>query len=486
MNKVPDIANDNLLYFGERVEPYFASAMVAGGLVNKEQLKQVFDLQTPARWIQVNQDYFNVKSDVEQLVQEVRDKLKHEGKPYVDRLVAECFTAGEKLLTTAKDISKRASKENLTQEDLANLLDEYFKAASQYCIYYNIAFFDKPEMELAERLAEKYAASDEERKELYELITSPSQETDAEREQDDFLRLCIQLRDNQENIDRLAAEHAAKYGYLVVRFFVGNPLTKEDVLARLEAADKSLATETLEKRIKHREEIKEGLENLFARIEPSDRALVEQIRDIVFLRSQRADFYHHSAAIVQPLVREIAERLGLTYDELLYFHPQEVSAALRGTYNIQADLKDRQEIILIYHAEDGAVISGAAATEYLKDRPILNRKAEQVTELQGRTAYKGIVTGPAKIVMRPEDATKVNRGDILVAIMTTPNLIAAMEKASAFVTDEGGITCHAAIIAREMKKPCITATKSATKVLKDGDIVEVNADNGTVKVLEDK
>ncbi len=51
--------------------------------------------------------------------------------------------------------------------------------------------------------------------------------------------------------------------------------------------------------------------------------------------------------------------------------------------------------------------------------------------------------------------------------MTFPSFIAAMQKAAAFVTDEGSITCHAAIVAREMKKPCIIGTKNATKILKD-------------------
>jgi len=59
-----------------------------------------------------------------------------------------------------------------------------------------------------------------------------------------------------------------------------------------------------------------------------------------------------------------------------------------------------------------------------------------------------------------------------------------MERAAAFVTDEGGILCHAAIVAREMSKPCVTATKNATKVLKDGDLVEVDANNGVVRILE--
>ncbi len=79
---------------------------------------------------------------------------------------------------------------------------------------------------------------------------------------------------------------------------------------------------------------------------------------------------------------------------------------------------------------------------------------------------------------------KVNKEDILVAPMTFPSFILAMEKASAFITDEGGILCHAAIVAREMNKPCIIGTKIATKVLRDGDLVEVDADKGVVKIIK--
>lgn len=67
--------------------------------------------------------------------------------------------------------------------------------------------------------------------------------------------------------------------------------------------------------------------------------------------------------------------------------------------------------------------------------------------------------------------------------MTFPSLIMAMQRAAAFVTDEGGLTCHAAIVAREMHKPCIVGTKHATQVLKDGDRVEVDATKGVVKKL---
>lgn len=88
-----------------------------------------------------------------------------------------------------------------------------------------------------------------------------------------------------------------------------------------------------------------------------------------------------------------------------------------------------------------------------------------------------------ELLLGGQDINKVKSGDILIAVMTFPNFIPAMEKAAAFVTDEGGILCYAAIVAREMKKPCMIGTKIATKIFKDGDMVEVDANLGSVKKI---
>ena len=82
------------------------------------------------------------------------------------------------------------------------------------------------------------------------------------------------------------------------------------------------------------------------------------------------------------------------------------------------------------------------------------------------------------------DTVEINEGDILVTGMTNPQIIPMLKKASAIVTDEGGIICHAAIISRELKKPCIVGTKNATQILKDGDLVEVDANNGIVRIIK--
>ena len=82
-----------------------------------------------------------------------------------------------------------------------------------------------------------------------------------------------------------------------------------------------------------------------------------------------------------------------------------------------------------------------------------------------------------------KDVRKFVSGRILVALMTSPDYIVAIKKAKAIITDDGGITSHAAIVARELKKPCIVGTKFASKVLHDGDLVEVDAEQGIVKKI---
>lgn len=107
-----------------------------------------------------------------------------------------------------------------------------------------------------------------------------------------------------------------------------------------------------------------------------------------------------------------------------------------------------------------------------------------ISDFRGSVAHKGVVRGNVKILFSSKENGKVEDGDILVAPMTMPDFLPAMRKAAAFITDEGGIACHAAIMARELRKPCIIGTKIATTVLKDGDMVEVDANGGIVHIVE--
>jgi len=94
-----------------------------------------------------------------------------------------------------------------------------------------------------------------------------------------------------------------------------------------------------------------------------------------------------------------------------------------------------------------------------------------------------LAKGNAVIIRGVKDLDKVKKGNILVTVTTHPDYVSAMRKAAAIVTDEGGITSHAAIVSREFGIPCIVGTKVATKILKDGDLVEIDANKGSVRII---
>ncbi len=100
--------------------------------------------------------------------------------------------------------------------------------------------------------------------------------------------------------------------------------------------------------------------------------------------------------------------------------------------------------------------------------------------VKGETACAGAASGPVVIIKDARELNRVKKGDVLVTYMTNPDMVPAMQKAAAIVTDEGGLTSHAAIVSREMGTPCIVGTEVATKILKEGQIVTVNATRGLV------
>ena len=126
----------------------------------------------------------------------------------------------------------------------------------------------------------------------------------------------------------------------------------------------------------------------------------------------------------------------------------------------------------------------------LQSRPIttIKKKTSKKNErasassalFQGLGASPGLVTGKAKIVSDATELGKVKEGDILVAVMTTPDMVPAMKRAVAIVTDEGGMTCHAAIVSRELGCVAVVGTKQATSVLSDGMVITVDGEKGLV------
>lgn len=147
------------------------------------------------------------------------------------------------------------------------------------------------------------------------------------------------------------------------------------------------------------------------------------------------------------------------------------------------EIRQRQNLDYIHYYIDSKIflIIDKKKIKSIKEQAHKNLK---IKSFKGHIASKGKAKGKCKLVFSVSQLNKIKKGDILVAPMTFTEYLPGMEKALAFVTNEGGIGCHAAIIAREMNKPCVVGTEVATKVLSDGDLIEVNADKGIVKIIK--
>ena len=190
----------------------------------------------------------------------------------------------------------------------------------------------------------------------------------------------------------------------------------------------------------------------------------------------------HIAAtdFVPKLLEQISVEKNISTELLKYATPQEV---LDLTFDTRA-LESRQKLyVLELKNNQMALYTDDAAAKKVSELllPEDPEEVEVTDHVTGNVAYKGSASGKVVIVNDEQDLKKLQEGDILVSIMTRTTLVSGMKKAAAIVTDEGGMTCHAAIIARELRKPCVVGTKIATKVFKDGDMVEVDAENGVIR-----
>lgn len=189
------------------------------------------------------------------------------------------------------------------------------------------------------------------------------------------------------------------------------------------------------------------------------------------------------------ILREVGRRQGISPKYLNGLVPEQAAAFFAGTISEAQLQRQLDEDFCISIRPDGRFYyffgdEAARLWERVSAEAAPASHGESLSEIRGVIASRGKATGRVRILLDFNDprAASFEAGDILVTSMTRPEFLPLMKLAAAFVTNEGGITSHAAIVAREMKKPCIIGTKIATQVLKDGDMVEVDAEVGVVRL----
>jgi phosphohistidine swiveling domain-containing protein len=150
-------------------------------------------------------------------------------------------------------------------------------------------------------------------------------------------------------------------------------------------------------------------------------------------------------------------------------------------------VEDQREVFLRKGEYQLAKLYGELLQKYahLKKTKVPSRvkQSQKVEIISGIPASKGKIKGRTRLILDLSGTEEFLEGEILVTTMTSPRFTSFIKKAAALVTDEGGVLCHAAIAAREIKKPCVVGTKIATQVLKNGNLIEVDASKGLVRKL---
>lgn len=179
-------------------------------------------------------------------------------------------------------------------------------------------------------------------------------------------------------------------------------------------------------------------------------------------------------------LEEVANRTQYTKRQLTYSIFPEIKPILFDKIDIKEKLAEREKKTFFAVTDKGYYIAGGPkANRYFEEFDKL--KQEYVVEIRGVVASPGYARGRVRIIKKTEQMKEFKEGEILVANQTTPEYVPVMKKAAAIITEQGGITSHAAIVSRELKKPCIIGTKIAAKALMDGETVEVDARNGIIR-----
>ncbi|OGB74552.1 hypothetical protein A2V68_03045 [candidate division Kazan bacterium RBG_13_50_9] len=291
-------------------------------------------------------------------------------------------------------------------------------------------------------------------------------------------------------LDKAIRNHAFEYGYL------GHGLTGPawdrpyfiDVLSSLvrqKKSSKSLRREAEVNKAQLHKDIIQTIKTLG--IDAQHQKIFDAARSLVAIKGYRKDSMFFCWWVLTDVLKEIGKRFYLSIKQVRFVYPHEMSELIiKGKFNVN-ELNGRFKNSICYSTGDyrkSVILSGPKADAFTQNLSFIEEQIQDVKQLNGDTASPGKARGKCKIVNLVEDMDKMGKGDILISIVTSPELVPAIKKASAIVTNTGGITCHAAIISRELGIPCVIGTKIATKVLHDGDIVEVDATHGKVTIIK--
>lgn len=331
--------------------------------------------------------------------------------------------------------------------------------------------------------------SDSERTELMTILSTPPIVTFVEEQQVERFNLILRFRqnltiNNKELLDKIK-EYKNKWLYFSGNYFGDPPKTEEEILQIFQDDAEHYSDDELMREITK-------IETKIGRIEALQKEYLKKYKlsdelkkDFAVLRlfgayiDERKNTMMRTTCAIWHCMKALERVSGVSMGELEWYTYKEIDDLIENDVVVDLEvIKSRAKLsVFMTTFENGAtkevIFTGQEAEELLA---LLNNYDSK--EICGTVAswpddLGEKFVGTAQIVFHPAKE-KFTNGNILVTTMTRPDFVPLIKNAAAIITDEGGITCHAAIVSRELGIPCIIGTKKATKVLKSGDKIEIN------------
>lgn len=434
------------------------------------------------------------------------DKIK-KSPSFLTNIFIQIEKRGKKLVTYSKFISKNF--ENKNNKKINSLYQSYVKENTDLYTYglilplldfQNKTFLsDELNNILKKRKGEKY----------FQVLTTPLRETFNKKQEVDLFKILSEIKKNNKLFNKfeklnsneiieeiklnyrriyyLIDQHTKRYcwvNYVYEGPAVGHSYFVDlikDIIIRKIDLKKALINNKRDKKILIKKQ-KDIIKKL--KVNSYEKQIIDLARDAVFFKAYRRELQSCSYYYMESLLKEIAVRTNLSLKQIRMMRPEEMAQALLKN-RINVNIINERIKLVIYHRFGGQnCITGTKAGKFVKEMIKKEKIIKKYKTLFGSVAFGGRVKGRVKIINAPSEMFKMKCNDILVSASTNPNLMPAIRQAAAIVTDEGGLTCHAAIVAREFKIPCIVGTKIATEVLKDEELIEVDAMNGVIKKIK--
>lgn len=417
--------------------------------------------------------------DIDLVNEEMRiiDKKSKFSPDYLQQKAIDAETHGEKMLNWCKKIAD----EQYDYSDITGaqkLLNEFIAVSNDFIPYMIFTLSAGSYLENVIKKSINELVNDEKKAQEDVLtLTIPDRPNVQSVEQHDFLSM---MTSSAEISDEKLDEHLKKYAHIGFRWGIAPSWTREDLRERMKNTHDPKAE--LEKLTNSEAEMRTAAKDLLDRLGANEkmRDNVALAKKYVWLRTYRSDTISFSLAYLGSQLDKFYIAAGYNPNDYQFLTIDDIQNNIKVS---QEEIAERnQSFAVVFVKGKKYYFSGDESVEFKK---FLDTKVVVSNEIKGAVAHRTVneVMGKVRIVTNPSELPLVQEGEILVASMTTPNFIQAMKKASGFITDEGGILCHAAIISREMNKPCIVGTGNATQALKNGDMVHMDLLSGEVTKL---